>query len=361
MTGLRLLEKWIRNRLSDEESKKIFDARFHYAHTLDKTAFLNDILPILRQYRVINFDMQDMLRQLGTRNIVLYGAGAYGRRNKIVLEFCGMQVLAFADSNPEKAGKTLDGIPVVAPEELREDRFRDALFVISMVKNQEAVLSRLLALGIPGERICIPRYVPGQIMAGRLMQYFDVFSPGTDEVFVDLGAYDGQTALDFHRWTGGAYRKIFCLEPQAAVQERLKTRTADLHDLLFLPYAAWSRKKTLHFQAEDAGSRASKRGTPVPAMPLDRLIDEPVTFIKMDIEGSERQALHGAKKLIRTYKPRLAVCIYHRRWDVIILPLYVLWLVPDYRLTIRQYSASIYETVLLAEVPEEKKRRKNPP
>ena len=68
--------------------------------------------------------------------------------------------------------------------------------------------------------------------------------------------------------------------------------------------------------------------------------------------------LFGAKKLIRAYRPRLAVCIYHRRWDVIILPLLVLWLFPGYRLTIRQYSASVYETVLLADVPEEKKLRR---
>ena len=93
-------------------------------------------------------------------------------------------------------------------------------------------------------------------------------------------------------------------------------------------------------------------------MPLDGLIHEAVSYIKMDIEGSERQALFGAKKLIRAYRPRLAVCIYHRRWDVIILPLLVLWLFPGYRLTIRQYSASVYETVLLADVPEEKKLRR---
>ena len=87
----------------------------------------------------------------------------------------------------------------------------------------------------------------------------------------------------------------------------------------------------------------------VEAMPLDSLVDGPVSFIKMDIEGSERRALRGSVRLIRTYRPRLAVCIYHKRWDLLELPLYVMHLAPGYRLTIRHYGANIYETVLLAE------------
>ena len=44
---------------------------------------------------------------------------------------------------------------------------------------------------------------------------------------------------------------------------------------------------------------------------VDEIVDGKVTFIKMDIEGSELKALHGAEKTIKKYRPKLAICIYH--------------------------------------------------
>ena len=64
--------------------------------------------------------------------------------------------------------------------------------------------------------------------------------------------------------------------------------------------------------------------TDVSVMPLDQIIAElgvdRVDFIKMDIEGSERQALNGAVKTLARFKPRMAICSYHLEDDPVRLP-----------------------------------------
>ena len=70
----------------------------------------------------------------------------------------------------------------------------------------------------------------------------------------------------------------------------------------------------------------------------------------MDIEGSEKEALKGARKTIQKYKPKLAICLYHKPEDIIVLPHYLLELVPEYQFKIRHYTTFSYDTILYAYV-----------
>ena len=73
------------------------------------------------------------------------------------------------------------------------------------------------------------------------------------------------------------------------------------------------------------------------------------SFIKFDIEGSEKAALLGAAKIIRTSKPKLAICAYHKNEDYYVLPQTILSLNPDYKLYLRHYSNSTHrESVIYA-------------
>lgn len=82
---------------------------------------------------------------------------------------------------------------------------------------------------------------------------------------------------------------------------------------------------------------------------LDEFIqDERVTFIKMDIEGAELDALRGAVHIIKTQKPKLAISVYHRWDDIFTIPKLILEIRPDYKLYIRHYSLLANETVLYA-------------
>ena len=76
--------------------------------------------------------------------------------------------------------------------------------------------------------------------------------------------------------------------------------------------------------------------------------DEPITFIKMDLEGAEYEALIGAKKIIKKWKPKLAISLYHKPEDVWELPSLILDMNPSYSLYLSHYSIATAETVLYA-------------
>ena len=75
---------------------------------------------------------------------------------------------------------------------------------------------------------------------------------------------------------------------------------------------------------------------------------EAPTFIKMDIEGAEKEAILGAENIIRIQKPKMAVSIYHKREDIWELPKLLLEMNPEYRFYLRHYSFRDAETVLYA-------------
>ena len=189
-------------------------------------------------------------------------------------------------------------------------------------------------------------------------QYFvkDIVPLTEEEVFVDCGAYDGNTALQFVSWCGEKqYNKIWCLEPDNITMNKLKNTLSGVRGCSILPYGASDEEKEVSFIT--TGGEGSKIGgtsnvpgaNTIKTMALDDLLQgEKVTFIKMDIEGEEYNALVGAKEIIATQKPRLAISVYHRADDIIKIPALLLELVPEYKFCIRHYSILSNETILYA-------------
>lgn len=166
--------------------------------------------------------------------------------------------------------------------------------------------------------------------------YSDILKLSSNESIIDLGAYDGDTIREFTDFTKGKYKRIIALEPDKKNFKKLLKNTAEMENVECLNMGAWNKKDTLIF-AGKAGrnSRLSGSGIPTSVTDIDSLITERVSFIKMDIEGSEMKALCGGEKTIKKYLPKLYVCAYHRNEDLFSLPIKINSLSPEYKIFFR--------------------------
>lgn len=181
-------------------------------------------------------------------------------------------------------------------------------------------------------------------------QYFPEFLHLLDnEVLVDVGAFDGDTILAFNEKTQGKYSKIYAFEPSKCNIEKLKTNTSQLNNIEIFEKGCFSCKKTLYFQEGGESSVVSNEGNiKIDVDALDNIVGGKVTFIKMDIEGSELEALKGAQEIIRSNVPRLAISLYHRPDDFFSIPQYIYSLNNSYKFYLRHYGLFCTELVLYA-------------
>lgn len=253
-----------------------------------------------------------------------------------------------------KCGKRIGGVPVLHFNEWIKKK-EDMTVIISAKLYHQEIYAQLAEHKIPDEWI---------IDFGRIIdnankiQYFDLPELKTnkteDEVFVDLGAFDGQTSNMFIKWAE-KYKKIFVLEPEPQNMEKCKRTLGPIGaEYEILPFGAWDKREELSFVSGlngashigDASQETEEKQITIQVDKIDDLIHEKVTFVKMDIEGAEINALKGAEKIIKTYKPKLAICVYHKKEDIWEIPRLILNYVPEYKLYLRHYSLTKDETVL---------------
>ena len=178
-------------------------------------------------------------------------------------------------------------------------------------------------------------------------QYFDdcvVFGP--DEVFVDGGGFKGETSLRFARRCPG-HRGIYYFEPSPELMAESRQNLAGLETVHFVQKGLSRQTGQASFDTtRGVGNRVCEGGsTRIDLVGLDEAVHERVTFIKLDIEGAEYDAILGAAKHIAADKPKLAVCVYHDQRDFWRIPETVLRLHADYELVFRHYEET-FESVL---------------
>jgi FkbM family methyltransferase len=360
--------------------------------------------------------------------VVLFGAGGLGRRLRAALAAAGAPPAAFADNDSRLWGTRVDGTPVLAPGEAAARHGAQGSFVVAAWNPGHAfadsarqlhesgcrdVVSWIrLAWGLEAADL-LPCYAAGRpsaVLAAadevtrtasiwadfassdefvrqtrwRLSgdftdlddpvpeQYFpsDLLTLHPGEVFVDCGAFDGDTVQEVVARCP-EFASIDAFEPDGGNFAALERTTATLA-------RRYGARLRLHQAAADHGPGSRRFAGLGPAGAFvdaqatsatagdgphdgcvacvsldDALKDAAVSFIKMDVEGAEADALRGAQKLLRERRPVLAVSAYHHQADLWRLPALVAELTEDYRLHLRAHRPDGFDCVLYA-IPAER-------
>ena len=166
---------------------------------------------------------------------------------------------------------------------------------------------------------------------------------------VDCGAYIGDTLEEFVELTrrgGQEYAHYYAFELDRDNFEKLQDTARKFDDgrwIACFPYGVWSEDQVITYgtmASDDSLSIYNPRETQkARVVSLDnQLKGMPVSLIKMDIEGSEMEALKGCAGIIREQKPIMAVCVYHRIEDMWEVPLYLKELCGDYDIYMRHHA-----------------------
>ncbi len=179
-------------------------------------------------------------------------------------------------------------------------------------------------------------------------QYFEDFLDLREvgESFVDVGAFDGYTTQEFIK-RSPKYKNIFLFEPEEKNISVAKERLTEFDNIHFFQLGLSNKKETLKFDVSGSSSKISDDGEiTIYVDKLDDIVKEEVTFIKMDIEGAESQAIDGAKETIRRFHPKLAISVYHKKDDFWKIPKQILDIRNDYTIYLRHYTEGISETIM---------------
>ncbi len=179
-------------------------------------------------------------------------------------------------------------------------------------------------------------------------QYFDKkLIPSIKNIsFLDGGGYVGDTATEVIK-NFPDFKKIYLIEPIAENIRIAKRELGHYQKIEFLTCGVSNKKTTLHFNEEKSFSTMYGNGTnSVEVDTIDNIVKEKIDFLKLDIEGAEQDAIHGAEETIKKYKPILAICIYHKAQDWYKIPELVLRIESGYKVYIRHYMEGIFETVM---------------
>lgn len=178
------------------------------------------------------------------------------------------------------------------------------------------------------------------------------------EVFLDVGAYTGDSIDEFVHAVGDKFKKVIAFEPDASNVSVAVGKYGDDSRIEIFAKGASSSNGTVCFSNEngaftDEGAHVVAdediSTSCIEVIKLDDVINESITYLKMDIEGMEGEAIEGAKHIIKEYHPKLAISVYHRVDDILRISKQIMEIDSDYKLYLRHYWESCgTDTILFA-------------
>lgn len=332
-------------------------------------------------------DLWQYLKQ-ADRPIVFYGTGDGGDKIKAELDRLGIPVAGVFASDGFVRKRTYQGMPVLSYTEAVKAFGEDMIILLVFGSSLPPMLERFFALAARHELYAPDVPVAGgeifntafyeahkeEIEAARALLcdeesrgVFDaviqyrltgqlrylaehltdeeavmetVLHPARYRVTLDLGAYNGDTALSLMDYAPHL-QTVIALEPDEKNFTKLCLNTAKTGKVEAHYGAAWHQREVLTFRKGGGrGIRRERKDKTVEVMglPADSLLEgRTPDFIKFDVEGAERQAIEGCTDSIRAHTPELQVALYHRSEDIFALPLMIHRMNPNYRFHLRRY------------------------
>jgi len=348
----------------------------------------------------------DKIREMNS-SVILYGAGVTAGMAAVVCKNAGINVIAVCDKN--KSGSYIKcsfNLRIIKPLELTTV-YKGIPIIVTSWKYENEIRTELVNLGVDSELI-FPFWFPQRItqeiferdylcgfnkaydffeddkskelvidlIASKLlskpltqntsadMYYENEFVFSESEVFIDGGAYDGDTLKQFLRKVGGKYKSIYAFEPDSDSFTKLSecAREYDNTTLFNCGLGGINGEAPFYYSGLFASgfsemkyfiSEKSKiedgqyKSINKKIVTIDSLNIEP-TFIKLDVEGEEANCVDGAKETLINSKPKLAICVYHNVSNIYDVVSKILNIRNDYKFKIRQCDYGYYETVLYA-------------
>lgn len=351
---------------------------------------------------------KDYLMEQKERNLELYlfGFGGFGQAAADSLLDHNVDITYFVDNDEKKLGKQYRGIECISFQHFLEKK--DKVFLIVAVGNPLPIIEQLDRYGIKNYNVMISPYklvfddtlknkeisdvslklktVSSLLEDSRSLnvfqniieswynvsynkelfseiyegnQYFckDIIPLDENSVFVDCGAFIRDSLESFlANVSDSNFSKAFLFELNEFTCEKLHSNikqwcSPDVQrKIKVINKGVSDENAEFSYSLSESSSCIQGVGTQKAQVVRldDELADERISLVKMDIEGSEAAAIKGCEKLIKKYKPALAICVYHKVTDLWELPLLIKSFVPEYKLYLRHHSKTQIETVLYA-------------
>ncbi len=190
------------------------------------------------------------------------------------------------------------------------------------------------------------------------LHYFDadIISKTSNEVFYDIGAFDGDSTEKCLEYFNNTCKSIHLFEPDGNLLEKAKEKLKNHKNIIYNQLGVFDKDTVLYFNATgDLGGSFANNDfqkndetiIKINTVAIDNYLhsDKP-TYIKMDIEGVEPEAIYGGRQIIKDYKPKLAISAYHMPSHLWSLAHQILAIQPNYKLYLRHYTKNVFESVM---------------
>lgn len=377
---------------------------------------LNDDVESVKKRELSTFD--EIVKPFGNE-IVLFGAGSLGKKLLKILRSAKIEPLAFSDNNSNLWNTAIDGVQVYSPSESARKFGNKAAFVVGIwhygftflhAKKQLEklncckIIPCLPLLWKYSEQL-LPHYLmdlPHKILLEKdqirkafsiwkddisLQIYLaflrwqifldfeglpvptdyypkELFNLSSEDVFVDCGAYDGDTITDFLKRRGASFRKIVAIEPDPTNYKKLENYVSTLPidtqkkvSILHMAIGATKGKVPFLSTGTMASTVTQSGNIYVDCFPLDEIFEDILpNYIKIDVEGAELETLEGAKKLLQRSSTIWAVTCEHCYYDLWRIPLFIQSNSCEYDFFLRTHSYEGHDLVCYA-IPKNRRNK----